>query len=389
MDAEQTGKVTTGVHLTLRGIGILKILVNKLIFANLLHRPLRTFLSVLAIGVEVTMILTLVGVSHGTLDSMSRRARGVGNDVIIRPPGSIALSLSSAGMSDKLLVKLKDEVPHVTIATGSVVQSLGGLDTLTGVDFAAMNAMAKFKFDAGGPFQQDDDILIDEHYANQKKLHVGDHLKLVNHDWTVRGIYEEGKLAHILCRIDVLQTLTGNPNKLSQIYLKADNPANAQAIVDKVKELLPGYPAFTMEEFTSLLTTSSVGLLDDFVGVVIGVAAIVGFIVVFMAMYTAILERTREIGILKSCGAGPGYILNMLFRETFMIALFGIGFGIILTYGTQWLMQHAVPASLVQETVYYWWPIAGVIAIGGAALGTVVPAIKAVRQDATEALSYE
>ncbi|WP_089406543.1 ABC transporter permease [Granulicella rosea] len=364
-------------------------MVNKLIFANLLHRPLRTFLSVLAIGVEVTMILTLVGVSHGTLDATSRRARGVGNDVLIRPPGSIALSLTSAGMSEKLLVKLKDEVPHVTIATGSVVQSLGGLDTLTGVDFTAMNAMAKFKFLAGGPFQQDQDILIDEHYAKQKKLHVGNHLKLVNQDWTVRGVYEEGKLAHILCKVDVLQNLTGNPGKLSQIYLKADNPANAQAIVDKAKELLPGYPIYTMEEFTSLLTASSVGLLDQFVGVVIGVAAIVGFIVVFMAMYTAILERTREIGILKSCGAGPSYILNMLFRETFVIALIGIVFGILLTYGTQWLMQHAVPASLVQETVYYWWPITAAIAIAGAALGTVVPAIKAVRQDATEALSYE
>jgi putative ABC transport system permease protein len=52
-------------------------------------------------------------------------------------------------------------------------------------------------------------------------------------------------------------------------------------------------------------------------------------------------------------------------------------------------MLHAVPASLVQETVYWWWPIAGAIAIVGALLGTIVPAMKAVKQDATEALSYE
>ena len=60
-----------------------------------------------------------------------------------------------------------------------------------------------------------------------------------------------------------------------------------------------------------------------------------------------------------------------------------------MTYGTQWLMLHAVPASLVQETVYRWWLIAGVIAVVGAVIGTVVPAVRAVRQDATEALSYE
>ena len=130
-------------------------------------------------------------------------------------------------------------------------------------------------------------------------------------------------------------------------------------------------------------------MLKDFIYVVIGIASIVGFIVVFMAMYTAVLERTREIGILKAVGAGPGYILNMLFRETILLAIIGTVFGILLTYGTQWLMLHAVPASLVQETVYKWWPIAAAIAIIGAIVGTIVPAARAVKQDATEALSYE
>jgi putative ABC transport system permease protein len=363
-------------------------LVHKLIFANLVHRPLRTLLSILAIGVEVTMILTLVGVSNGTLDSMSRRARGVGADIIIRPPGAAAMSFSGAPISEKLIDVVGAD-PHVTIATGTIVQSLGGLDTLTGVDFAKMNAMASFKFLAGGPFQQDNDLLVDEHYANQKKLRVGDHVTLVNHDWVVRGIYEEGKLAHILVKINVLQEMTGSPGKISQIYLKLDDPKLANQVRDDVKKQLPGYSVTTLEELTSLLTVSSVGLLDQFIDVVVGVAAIVGFITVFMAMYTAILERTREIGILKAVGAGPGYILNILFRETLAIALVGSAVGILLTYGTQWLMAHAVPASLVQETVYGWWPRATAIAIVGAMLGTVVPAVKAVRQDATEALSYE
>jgi putative ABC transport system permease protein len=82
-------------------------------------------------------------------------------------------------------------------------------------------------------------------------------------------------------------------------------------------------------------------------------------------------------------------ILNILLRETLILALLGTAVGIVLTYGTQWLMQHSVPASLVQETVYGWWPIAGGIAIVGAMLGAVVPTAKAVQQDVTEALSYE
>jgi len=122
--------------------------------------------------------------------------------------------------------------------------------------------------------------------------------------------------------------------------------------------------------------------------VVIGVAVIVGFIVVFMAMYTAVLERTREIGIIKAVGGSSGLVLSLLLRETVLLAIFGSLLGIVLTYGTQWLM-HALPSNLVQETVYYWWPIAGGIAIVGAMLGVIVPGVKAVKQDVTEALSYE
>jgi putative ABC transport system permease protein len=387
-------------------------LVNTLIFANLAHRPLRTFLSVLAIGVEVTMILTLVGVSNGTLDATARRARGVGADVLVRPPGSSIMSLSSAPMPESLVPVLAER-PDVSLVTGTVIQPLsGGFDSLTGVDFPVINKMASswrkpgdpeppdpraigFKFLEGGPMVDDDDIIVDEYYAQQKKLHPGDHVTLANHEWRVAGVYESGKLARIITKLHVLQNITGNPGKLSQIYLKTVDPKDADAVALDLKHFMnpedpnKGYQIYTMEELTSQLTVSSVGMLRDFIGVVIGVAGIVGFIVVFMAMYTAVLERTREIGILKAVGAGPGYILNILFRETIMLALLGTLLGILLTYGTQWLMLHAVPASLVQETVYGWWPIAGAIAVVGALLGTVVPALRAVKQDATEALSYE
>jgi putative ABC transport system permease protein len=116
---------------------------------------------------------------------------------------------------------------------------------------------------------------------------------------------------------------------------------------------------------------------------------IVGFIVVFMAMYTAVLERTREIGIIKAVGGSSALVLGLLLRETLLLAVLGTLLGIAMTYGTQWLMQHAVPASLVQETVYWWWLYAGGIAIVGSMLGVVVPGVKAVKQDVTEALSYE
>ena len=106
-------------------------------------------------------------------------------------------------------------------------------------------------------------------------------------------------------------------------------------------------------------------------------------------MYTAVLERTREIGILKALGASSGYILNLLTRETLLIAIIGSVLGIIMTYAKKWLMMHAVPASLTQETIYSWWPMAAGISVIGALLGAIFPAWKTVKQDVIQALSYE
>jgi putative ABC transport system permease protein len=364
-------------------------MINKLVLSNLGHRPVRTILSVLAIAVEVTMILTLVGVSYGTLDATARRARGVGADIMIRPPGTSILTLSTAPMSDQLVDFVRKQ-PHVAMATGTAIQPLSGFDSITGLDLDQFSKMSGgFHFLEGGPFEADQDMIVDEYYAREKNLHVGDKIQLINHQWRVAGIYESGKLARICVRLSVLQELMTNQHHLSQIYVKADSPDQIQGILSELRAKMPGYPIYTMEEFTSLLSISSVGMLRDFIGVVIGVAVIVGFIVVFMAMYTAVLERTREIGILKAVGASSYFILKLLLRETLLLSVLGTVVGILLTYATQWLMQHAVPASLTQETVYWWWPIAGGIAILGALLGVVVPGIKAVKQDATEALSYE
>src|SRR3984893_17971649 len=359
--------------------------INQFVLSNLTRRPIRTILSVLAIAVEVTMILTLVGVSYGTLDGPAQRATGVGEDILVRRPGSAAIGLSWAPMSDKIPALLMQE-PHVTFAMGTMVQPLSGFDTITGLDLGEFRKLnGGFHYLEGGPLVNDDDMIVDEYYAQQKHLHVGDTVNMMNHDWKLVVICESGKLARVCVKLPVLQTLTGNPGHLSQIFLKVDAPKNAQAVVDQLRVKYKGYQIYTMEEFTSMLSISNVGMLKSFIGVVIGVAVIVGFIVVFMAMYTAVLERTREIGILKAVGGSSGLILNILFRETLLLALLRSIAGIVLTYGTQWLMKHAVPASVVQETVYGWWPIAGAIAVVGALLGAIVPGMKAVRQDVTEA----
>ena len=106
-------------------------------------------------------------------------------------------------------------------------------------------------------------------------------------------------------------------------------------------------------------------------------------------MYTAVLERTREIGVLKALGASPMYILSILLRETAVLAVAGSIFGILLSFVTRWAIRSVAASSLIQAIVPEWWPIASGIALAGALLGAAYPGIKAARQDAIEALSYE
>ena len=114
-----------------------------------------------------------------------------------------------------------------------------------------------------------------------------------------------------------------------------------------------------MDQFVSLISVDSIPILKRFTRVVIGLAVIVGFLVVFLSMYTAVLERTREIGILKALGASPGYIMGILMRETLLLAVAGAIAGILMSYGTRWIMQVFVPTMPMVI-------VPRVVAVGGA-----------------------
>ena len=161
-------------------------LVYRIVGRNLRHRRARTVLTALAISVGVTLLLTIVGLADGMMGDQQNRARGAGADIMILPAGSNVIGFSNAPMSDKL-VAFASEQPHVKIATGVVMQSIGAIHRITGLDYETYDRMANFVFVEGGPFQAPDDILVDEFYARQNKLQVGDSVEMLDKDWRQRA----------------------------------------------------------------------------------------------------------------------------------------------------------------------------------------------------------
>lgn len=369
-------------------------MINKLVFENIRHRWVRTFLCALVVGVQIMLILTLIGLSRGLLEDSASNARGTNADIFLKPGSGSTLQLSS-GQIDEKFVRFVAGQPHVAQAVGVLNQGIPGelITKLNGVDIPGFVAMSGgFNLLSGTAPTGPDDLLVDSYYAQQHHIRSGQTWKLVHHDWHVTGIMRGGQLGRLIVPLKTLQDLTGNasPARLSEILVKLDNPKLTNQEVDRLNQLLEGnLTAISWSDFIGQFSINNLPQLKTFISVITFLAVLVGFLVVFLSMYTAVLERTRELGILKALGAKPSTIVDMLVRESVILALAGCILGILLSFGAKGLIMTLMPATLQVVSVPDWWPKAAGIALVGALLGAIYPGLKAARQDAIEALSYE
>jgi putative ABC transport system permease protein len=368
-------------------------MMNRMIVGNLVHRPLRSLISVVAVALEVTLILLIVGLCMGMLQDSRNRTAGIGADVLVMPQGSSFISgLTGAPMSIKIGGVLA-RLPHVKSVAPVITQitSSGSLEIIAGIDLPSYESLSSgFHYLAGGPFQAPDDVLVDDLFAKSKHAKVGDTIEVLNNKFRICGIVERGKGARKFVPLSTLQDLIGAKDKATIFYVKLDDAGNADTVVDEVKTV-PGMERYfvnTMASYLSMMTTSNYPGLSTFIDVVVGISVVIGFIVIFQAMYTAVMERTREIGILKSMGASKLYIVNVVLRETALLALAGIVLGIVVSLVAREGLAHKFP--LVQVVVDGGWIArATLIGIAGAILGALYPAFKAAQKDPIDALAYE
>ncbi len=367
--------------------------MNKLVIANLLHRPLRSIISVLAVAIEVVMILSIVGIFMGMLNDQKQRTNGVGADLVVLPSNASFMNgMSGAPMPIKFTEVFR-RMPHVTVAAPVITNfSMGSsVEVLWGIEYQSYSAMKPFKFLSGGPFEGPYDVIVDDIFArSQHGYKVGDSISILNHSFRICGIVESGRGGRKLIPVDTMGDLIGSTGRASVIYLKADNPANFGLITNEIHATkgLGDYKVDTMEDIVSLYTPSKFPGFDLALNVVISIAVIVGFLVIFQTMYTAVLERTREIGILKSMGASKGTIITVVLRETAVLAVAGVIVGVIATFGVRELLAIRFPTFTVQLTPE-WVGKGALIAFGGALCGSLYPAWMAARKDPIDALAYE
>lgn len=361
----------------------------KLVTSNIRQRPTRAGVTTLAISLGIVLLIVTVGLSYGQLTDQASRTRRVGGDFILQPSGaSLFLGLNSGTLPVKVQQVL-ESIQGVEAATPVLVKFVSdGFYSVFGVDKESFQRVSGgLSFVEGRMFEKPFEVIADTIHASANKLEVGQVVELLGHEFTIAGIFNEGTAARILVPLDTLQELNGTPEKATIFFVRARPGEPLKGVQERLNEKFKNYKITPTEELQELLVASAPAF-RQFISAIIFVSVSMSFMMTLLAMYSTIVERTREIGILKSLGASKGYIVRLIVTESLVIACVGVSLGFLLSALVIRLIVSSFPHVPVVVTTG-WCLVAALIALVGASLGSLYPAVKAARLDPVRALGYE
>jgi putative ABC transport system permease protein len=360
----------------------------QMFWGNIAARPLRCALSVIAIAIQVILVLMIVGLTSGVISEWGKRVEGVGADVLVQPPNSsIFFAFSSAVMPESLGEQI-GALPGVDeVAPTVILTEPKNLIMIYGIDYKRFNALSRgFLYRAGRPFEAPDEALADDIIAQSKHLKVGDHITLLNRKFAISGIVAHGKGARFFIPLKTAQEVAGVENRVSMFYVRSKGDTEGTRV--EILKLSPKNRVRSMSEYVSLMSSSNLPELKPFVRSMVGLGMVISFLVVLLNMHTMVMERTREVGILKALGFSRLDIVRMLLGETLVLTLLGSGLGILLTFLTQAVLKETNPGLMILITPR-WIFSSIVLALVGATAGVAYPALRAASYDPVVALAYE
>ncbi len=199
-------------------------MIRHMIVQNVLHRPLRTLITILAVAIEVTLVIIVVGLTSGLLAESAKRIEGVGADIMVQPPSaSVFMAFSGAPMPIAIGGKL-EQLEYVQAVAPVLLQfNSTGLEIVYGIQQDTFKSVTGgFVFHEGHDLVEPNDIIVDDVYAKSKKVKMGQTIHVLEHDFHVVGIVEHGKGARLFVFLSTLQEMAGARDKASVFFIKCD-----------------------------------------------------------------------------------------------------------------------------------------------------------------------
>ena len=391
--------------------------MDSLIVANIRQRPLRTAISITGVALGVILVVLFVGLARGMMRDSTDRQSNVDAEVRFFPGGDLSLSANPLRLpsryADAIMKGVQptaedpDLTPKPPIAGVAVAAPVGewvqsgvgaiGFELIDGIDYASFVKATQLHIVEGrglgeGRDGNDNEAIVDGYYAehntdiNGQPVRVGSRIKTLGHEFTIVGVYAPSMLARVKIPLRTMQQLFGGAENCSFLMVKCDRPELAEQVKADIQQTYPGNHVLLTSEIPSLYG-QSFRAVEIFLNVVIGLALVISTLVILLGMYTTIIERTREIGILKSLGASKSFIILAIEKEAALMSALGIAFGFAVAIAGKFLIQRNT--RLMIDLPPQWLLIAALIGLAGGVIGALYPAMRAANLDPVEAISYE
>jgi len=376
------------LHLIFKKSG--KTQMFRLALSNLTHRKMRSAISVMALSVGICLFVILWGLVNGVLNEFTERIRGIGADITVIRTGSNPLLFGSGVLPYKLGESLR-QVPGVRTASPVLIwkTSIGKAPyNIFGIEPEEFKDLGgELIFLAGRSIEAPDEIFIDSRIAQLEGLSVGDTLHILGEKFKIVGIVRPGVGTRVFLHYDKLSEITGQKDRVSLFFVSAESPERVSEVASQIADKFKGVETQFMSNIASSMG-SYLKALNQFIRAINYTALVISALVILLSMYTTVVERTREIGILKSLGASKGYILSTIMTEAFLLSLLGsicgIGLALASRAAIEWnfkLLTVDISVELAINSILLGFVVGG--------LGALYPALWAARQDPIKALVYE
>lgn len=358
---------------------------------SLLQRMTRTLLTLGAIGITVGGIVALEALVRGMGELMG----GIGGDseIMIRQAGIADTGYSTIDERVGEKITLLPEVQNVSGMgfTASFDMEAGTLFIIQGL---APNEyrIQRLNIVDGERLTSNHQIILGSMMADSMGKSVGDTIEIGGYRYRIVGIYESDStwmgMGGVITQRD-LQTFVGKPHKVSMYMVKIHDPVQAEEVVEIINTQFPEVHASLTGEFAEQMPDFEA--MDAMMAAISFLAIFVGGLGVMNTMLMAVLERTREIGVLRALGWRRRRILGMIFQEAILLGILGGIVGILIALALGFLFQKA---PMLGEMLTPVWEVdifirAIAIALFLGVLGGIYPAIRATRLQPVEALRYE
>ena len=309
----------------------------KIIFRNLLRRKTRTLLTILGIGVGVTVIIALGTLADGFQSGYSSMMQGSKADLVLSQPDTMDISYSAVKEEIGLELAAMPEVKAVTGMLQGLVQTESEpffivfgypQDSFLLERFAAREGYDLF--DRIPRDLRGKPILLGSAAAEVMDKGVGDTFRITSTTYRVVGIYETGDVfedSAALMRLEDAQALLGKNNQVSLFYIRLADTSLRARLEDHVARKWPDLLLSGTSEFANQQSMQTI--MQAFVWVVGGLAILIGGVGMLNTQLMAIFERTREIGLLRATGWKRHQVLGMILGESLVVCFAGGLLGIL------------------------------------------------------------